>query len=319
MDADVSLDGNALEGSAPEGSALEGSALDGGPLPPPVEIVAVDGGALGPAFAAGPAGVVWSSNVAIYGLSSTGEPVVMVTGGDAITKDAVVTSADLIIARPGIGAVVRCPYGVACLSISNNTATGFNRPGPLSLDGAGALYVAETNGSLRLMTCTADSCRVTSAQFGTALLPMGVTSIAAAGGHVAVVIATGQIRVYAATSEPTTLREASGAVEGIANDGQTAYWIDGVMQKLVSRDVSAAGPPATSLFTVANATGLVRDGDRLYWLERSTGEVRRCKTPGFTGVEVVAVLPGASRLAVGDRVYLANETTRKIFALPKPP
>ena len=302
-----------VDGGVPDAGLLDAE------LPTaPIEIAALSGQTLGAVFAAGTAGVVWSANLEIFGLAATGKPVVMYVGGEVLSKDAVVTSGDVIVSRLSSGAVIRCPYGVSCTSIPGNTATGFNRPGPLSLDGA-TLYVAETNGAMRLMTCSAAPCKTSTAQFGSAALPSGVTSIAAAGGNVMVVVTTGQITAYASSGGPTALQDAAGTVAGIANDGLYAYWVDGVSKRLVSRDVGAVGPPTASPFMVANAVGFVRDGDRLYWLEPSTGEVRRCKTKAFAGVEVVAVLPGASRLAVGDRIYLANDTTGKIYAAPKKP
>jgi hypothetical protein len=266
------------------------------------------------AFAAGPAGLTWSIGNALYGLLPGAAPTLMYTDTDAITSFIVVSASDVFVSKPISGTVVRCPLGVACTPASVVNST-IDAPGPLALS-AQKLFIAEQQGLRRLLSCTATACGGDLGAFAPPSLPDSPALVAASAAHALVSLTNGAVISYPAGGAALTLK-APGPVGGIANDGVNAYWIDSGTNRIGVRAFSGL-PAASSSFTLAGGRDLVLDGGHLYWLEATTFSVRRCALPGCATAELVTTLAGTTRMALGDRIYLANDSTGKIYAVPRP-
>lgn len=307
------------DGAPDDGAAADGTDATDATDARPAEallVAQIDGGALGGVFAAGPGGPVWSVDRTLWSLTPLGVPTLTYTSPDAITPHVVVSLADLFASRPESNALVRCPLGAACTSPV--PTTGLEGSGPLALH-AGNLFIAELAGARNLLMCPATACVNPVPLFSPLSMPVGIVSIAAAASHVIALGNTGVITSYPQGAAGVDLK-AAGTVAGIATDGVNAYWIDAAVTpaKLVRNPLGAPNSPVTSTFSVPTARDLVRDGDRLYWLESASGTVRRCKLPDFTEPQVVWTRASASRMALGDRIYLAEDSTGSIYAVPKP-
>lgn len=312
FDATNDVDASALD--APVAPADGGDAATDARRAEALLVAQIDGGALGAVFAAGPGGVAWSVDKTLWSRTPLGAPTPTYSSTDPITPHVVISPADLFVSRPRSDSVIRCRLGEACTAPA--TTTTLEGAGPLSLD-LDTLFIAELTSSRMLLSCSASSCVSSLAFFSKTAMPEGVVSIAASSAYVVAVTSAGTVLSYTQGSDGVELK-GPGAVSGLANDGSNAYWIDATRGVLVRNPVGMANAPVESPFSVVTARDLVRERDRLYWFESMSGKVRRCKLPGFTEPEVVWTRATATRMALGDRIYLAEDPTGAIYAVEKP-
>ncbi|MBX3190481.1 MAG: hypothetical protein KF819_26005 [Labilithrix sp.] len=303
----------APDGGAPDGGALDaptpisesGIAPDGGDA----VLVSEVGGTLG-GFGAGAGGVAWSVGDVVKSASAAQATLGAYTSSNTLSGFLTVSGGDVFFTRAE--AIVRCQLGGEC-GPAGGLAFGLDEPGAIALSRSdGQLYVAERSGRKRLLRCAPANCANATA---IAVLADAPIFLAPAGARIFLGYASGVVEAttYAPSDAGAAPIATVDALAGLVADGDSAYWIEAGANRIVHRRV-ASGEEAPIPFAVISARDLTLAGDDLYWLETSTGTVRRCRRPACATAADVVRLPGATRLAVGDRVYLSDGS--KIFAYP---
>lgn len=298
-----------LDASVPDGAGP----LDTGPPTPSgtPKLLTTATGQLG-AFAAGGAGVAWTISDKVYGMAPGQVPVEMYSSPNTLSGFIVVSATHAYFTRDD--GVIACPFGKACGA--DHGTLDLQKPGALALN-AGTLFIAERAGQRRLLACSASGCTNVALVVPTLLIdPLW---LAPAVSRIAVGYAGGAVVAHspAGGSPPDALVDAKG-LTGLVNDGVDAYWLEATTGKLGRRALL----PTTATVDVKVGLGAPRDlvleGNTLYWLETTSGSVQRCTKPACTDATIVAQLAGATRFALGDRVYIANDATGGIYAAPHP-
>lgn len=300
-DADTSPDGGGSETGTGSDAATTPSAV----------LVDKGSGAVS-AVTASEAGVAWAVGNLVYGATPTTPAVKMFDAKTPVTE-LLLAGENVYTSLPD--AVVRC-------AVAKDCGAGDRTPfpdGPAAMAVAGdTLYLAERRNGFDLRSCPAARCGTANvAVVGSAGLGSAATTISVAPPTLIAGYATGLLlRIPLGGGMAKGLDDVPG-FKGLVGAGTNAFYLDGSGATLIRRDLNLSMPSTVIAKGLADARDLVRDGVHIYWLEAGKGAVRRCTFPACNGITDVAVIKGAARLAVGDRVYVAT-AAGEIYAAPKP-
>lgn len=268
-------------------------------------------GAIG-GFAAGGGGLAWTVGNLVYGAPAGDVPhaVTVLDASDGTPTGAlVVNGATVHIGRKG--GVSTCPLAGECLA-SKPPFAPCSAPWLMALVTT-SLEVVEQEGPKRIAACPATNCTSVAQRIAGPLENVRFFASSPAGP----VVATNDAVLHFPTGTPDALATATPAT-GLASDGQNVYWLVGSTGKLVRDRPSDGVTPIELEGDFSGASDLVNVGEHLYWLVSATGRVMRCTKPDCADPALVVQLAGTSRFALGDRLYLLDDTTGRISAAPRP-
>jgi hypothetical protein len=192
--------------------------------------------------------------------------------------------------------------------------------GPIVAD-ATDMFVADRGGTRKLATCgltlgCADSPAVL------AYLPAAATRITLTSSFVVVALADKTLRAYLRSDRldggapaPAPLATV-GDLRGLAGDGPDLYWTDGAAGTVVR---CRANDCAATMTTLQSGRHLPRAiaiaAGKAYWVETDDDAVVRCTLPACGDATTIARVSRPTDLALGNLVYVASDTTQRIYAI----